>query len=92
MVPFDNIWERLYHRILLLPVVLGISYEVLQVTNKVRNIPILKWLGYPELSLQLFTTREPTNDQVAVAITSFNKILEREKSLENDLCKAKEIV
>ena len=40
---------RLISRILLIPVVLGISFEVLQATNAVRNVPVLRYLGYPGL-------------------------------------------
>lgn len=85
MIPFDNIWERLLHRIALIPVVLGVSYEVLQFTNKLRHIPILKWLGYPGLALQLLTTKEPTDEQVEVAIASFNEMLRREALYEQQL-------
>ncbi|TWI55966.1 DUF1385 domain-containing protein [Halalkalibacter nanhaiisediminis] len=92
MVPFDNIWERLLHRIALIPVVLGISYEVLQLTNKVREIPVLKWLGYPGLSLQLLTTKEPKDDQVEVAIASFNEMLKREANYEQENKEATEVV
>lgn len=81
-IPYDNIWERLLHRIALIPVVLGISYEVLQFTNNLRDIPVLKWLGYPGLSLQLLTTKEPKDDQVEVAIVSFNEMLARENAYE----------
>jgi uncharacterized protein YqhQ len=82
-VPSDPLWERLLYRILLIPVVLGASYEVLQLTNKVREIPFLKWLGYPGLWLQLLTTKEPKNDQVEVAIASFNELKKREDEFEN---------
>jgi uncharacterized protein YqhQ len=92
LVPFDNIWERLVHRITLIPVVLGISYEVLQLTNKVRDIPILKWLGYPGLGLQLLTTKEPKNDQVEVAIASFEEMLQREEMYAKQLNEKTEIV
>jgi len=73
---WDSIWERLLLRILLLPVVLGVSYEVLRATNALRNIPVLRWLGYPGLWLQLLTTKEPSDDQVAVSIASFNRMRE----------------
>ncbi|MBO1911113.1 DUF1385 domain-containing protein, partial [Microvirga sp. 3-52] len=79
LVPADPLWLRLVNRILLIPVVLGVSFEVLQLTNAVRNIPVLKYLGYPGLWLQLLTTKEPTDDQVEVAILSFEKLLEVEE-------------
>lgn len=79
LVPTDPLWLRIVNRLALIPVVLGISFEVLQLTNKVRHIPILRFLGYPGLWLQLLTTKEPTNDQVEVAIASFNELLRMEK-------------
>jgi uncharacterized protein YqhQ len=78
-VQYDNLWERIYQRILLLPLVLGASYEVLRLTNAMREWPVLKYLGYPGLWLQLLTTKEPKDDQVEVAIASFNYMLDRDK-------------
>ena len=63
LVPTDPLWARVINRILLIPVVLGISFEVLQFTNRLRDIPVLRVLGYPGLWLQLLTTKEPTDDQ-----------------------------
>ncbi|PWA13225.1 DUF1385 domain-containing protein [Pueribacillus theae] len=81
-VPYDPLWQRLVYRIFLIPVVLGISFEVLQVTNKMRNIPVLRFLGYPGLWLQLLTTKEPTNKQVEVSILSFQEMLKRDEQYE----------
>lgn len=78
LVPTDPLWARVINRILLIPVVLGISFEVLQITNLVRNVPVLRVLGYPGLWLQLLTTKEPTDDQVEVAIASFDELLRLE--------------
>lgn len=79
LVPADPLWLRILNRLLLIPVVLGISFEVLQITNKLRNVPVLKYLGYPGLWLQLLTTKEPDDKQVEVAIASFEKLLEIEE-------------
>ena len=78
-VPSDPFWLRIVNRIALIPVVLGVSFEVLQATNACRNIPGLRFLGYPGLWLQLLTTKEPTDDQVEIAIASFNKLREIEQ-------------
>ncbi|GIN85509.1 membrane protein [Heyndrickxia sporothermodurans] len=79
LIPVDPLWLRLVDRLALIPIVLGISFEVLQLTNKLRNIPVLRYLGYPGLWLQLLTTKEPTDDQVEVAIASFNQLLKIEQ-------------
>jgi uncharacterized protein YqhQ len=73
---WDSIWERLWIRLLLLPVVIGLSYEVLRFTNSVRMVPLLRYLGYPGLWLQKLTTKEPSDEQVEVAIASFQRMVE----------------
>jgi len=78
---WDTMGERILQRIVLLPIVLGVSYEVLRWTNALRDIPVLKWLGAPGLWLQLLTTKEPNNDQVAVSIASFNRMRELDRQV-----------
>ncbi|PYI55255.1 DUF1385 domain-containing protein [Paenibacillus flagellatus] len=78
---YDTLWERLVLRIALLPLVIGLSYEVLRVTNSMRDIPVLRFLGYPGLWLQKLTTKEPDDSQVEVSIASFNRMLELERDL-----------
>ncbi|RAP76502.1 DUF1385 domain-containing protein [Paenibacillus montanisoli] len=80
---WDSLWERIYLRILLLPVVLGASYEALRFTNALRDLPVLRFLGYPGLWLQKLTTKEPTDEQVAVSIASFNRMLELDGQVAN---------
>lgn len=74
--PYDNVWDRIWTRLIYLPLVIGISYEVLRITNQVRDILILRYLGYPGLWLQKLTTREPKDDQVEVAIAAFVRMRE----------------
>ncbi len=57
-------------RILLLPVVAGISYELLKFSAK---FSWLKWLTYPGIWTQKLTTRKPTARQIEVAIAAVNK-------------------
>ncbi|RDI41179.1 DUF1385 domain-containing protein [Falsibacillus pallidus] len=78
LVPTSPLWLRIVDRLALIPVVLGISFEVLQLTNKLRSVPVLRYLGYPGLWLQLLTTKEPADDQVEVAIASFKEMLKME--------------
>ncbi|WP_309087528.1 DUF1385 domain-containing protein [Domibacillus sp.] len=91
LVPTEPFYVRVLNRLALIPVVLGLSFEVLQLTNKVRDVPGLKWLGYPGLWLQLLTTKDPSDDQVEVAIASFKKLISIEESTAKGL-KADEIV
>ncbi|MCL6587065.1 MAG: DUF1385 domain-containing protein, partial [Anoxybacillus sp.] len=41
-VPVDPLWVRIVNRLALIPVVLGISFEVLQLTNRLRDVPVLR--------------------------------------------------
>ncbi|MFC7394248.1 DUF1385 domain-containing protein [Scopulibacillus cellulosilyticus] len=84
-VPTDPLWLRLIYRILLIPVDLGIAYEVLRFTNKLRHVPVLKWLGYPGLWLQLLTTKEPDSEQIEVAICAFEEMRKREAAFQENL-------
>ncbi|MGG4553002.1 DUF1385 domain-containing protein [Paenibacillus humicus] len=81
---WDNVWERMYIRLLLLPLVIGVSFELLRLTNAVRDIPVLRFLGYPGLWLQLLTTKEPKDDQVEVSIASFNRMRELDAQYERE--------
>ncbi|MDP5275684.1 DUF1385 domain-containing protein [Chengkuizengella axinellae] len=74
--PYNDLWGRIIQRLVLLPVVIGVSYEVLRFTNSLREIPVLRYLGYPGLMLQKLTTKQPTDDQVEVSIASFKHMLE----------------
>ena len=82
LVPTDPLWMRVVNRLALIPVVLGIAFEVLQLTNKLRDVPVLRFLGYPGLWLQMLTTKEPTDDQTEVAILSFKRLVSLEEKPE----------
>ncbi|MCG7406286.1 DUF1385 domain-containing protein [Paenibacillus sp. ACRRX] len=81
-VSYDSLMERVLWRLALLPLVIGVSYEFLRFTNALRDVPVLRFLGYPGLWLQLLTTKEPSDDQVEVSIASFNRMLELDKQLQ----------
>lgn len=81
-VGYDTLWERIIQRLLLLPVVIMVSYEFLRFTNNLRETPVLRFLGYPGLWLQLLTTKEPNDSQVEVSIASFNRVRELDAQFE----------
>lgn len=70
-------------RIALLPLIAGISYEILKMSDKQKNSIALKLISMPGLSLQKITTKEPTNEQIAVAIASLKSLLELENARKN---------
>jgi uncharacterized protein YqhQ len=78
---YDNLFERIVQRLLWLPLVIGVSYELLRFTNSLREVPVLRYLGYPGLWLQKLTTKQPLDDQVEVSIASFNRMREAEQRI-----------
>jgi len=69
---------RIVSRILLLPVIAGISYEVIRFSAAHRDNSIIGALVAPGLALQRLTTREPTDDMVEVAVAALKPVLEAE--------------
>jgi uncharacterized protein YqhQ len=65
-------------RILLLPLIAGITYELIRFAGKHTDNRILMTLLAPGLWLQRLTTREPTLDQLEVSIRALREVLERE--------------
>jgi uncharacterized protein YqhQ len=62
-------------RLLLLPAIAGLSYEVLRFTAKHRAAPLFAVLVAPGLALQRITTQEPTDDMLEVAIAALEEAL-----------------
>jgi uncharacterized protein YqhQ len=59
---------NLSYRLLLIPVISGISYELLRLSGKYKDSPITKIFVAPGLAFQLLTTKEPTDDMLEVSI------------------------
>jgi len=66
---------RILSRIALVPLVAGISYEMIRLTSKYRDSKLAKIIISPGLALQYLTTREPSSDQIEVAIEAVKSIL-----------------
>jgi uncharacterized protein YqhQ len=66
---------RIASRLLLLPVIAGIAYEVLRFTGKHARNPIIRAIITPNLALQRLTTREPDDGMIEVAITALQTVL-----------------
>ena len=72
---FDIWWLRLLSRIVLIPVVAGISYEVLRFSTRYQEHFLMKVIIWPGLAMQKLTTREPTLDMLEVAIQALAPVL-----------------
>ncbi len=78
-LPFHSFWLRFLGRIVLLPVIAGLSYEFIRFAAKSKG-PLWKWASQPGLWLQRVTTREPDDGQLETAI----KALETAMTLEQN--------
>jgi uncharacterized protein YqhQ len=71
------VW-RILSRILLIPVVAGLGYEVIKFGAAHRNNRLVRWFLAPSLALQRLTTREPDLDMLEVAIAALKRVLAEE--------------
>lgn len=71
---WPNLILRIVSRILLIPVIAGLSYELLKWAGRTDN-PVVRILSYPGLMLQKLTTAEPTKEQLEVGILSLKAVL-----------------
>lgn len=67
----DTIFLRVIVRLLLVPIIAGLAYELLKATGKTDNV-FIRLLTKPALFFQRFTTKEPSEDMVEVAIKAIN--------------------
>lgn len=73
---------RLVSRIVLIPFVAAVSYELIRFASQHRNIFIFDWLIVrPSLALQSLTTREPADAMIEVAVASFQDVRRKEEAL-----------
>lgn len=68
-------WVRLVGRLLLIPIIAGVSYEFIQWAGRSSN-SVVCWLSKPGLALQKLTTKEPTPDMVEVAIAAVEAVFD----------------
>ncbi len=83
-LPIDNFWAKFAARIALLPVIVGISYEVIRFAAQ-RRRGLLSVITRPGLWLQRITTQAPSNDQTQVAICALEKAMELERAQGGEL-------
>ncbi len=75
---WKNVWIRIGYRLLLLPVVAGVSYEIIKFAGKYPT-GVVGWLTKPGLWLQKLTTNEPDESQLEVAIAAMKAVIPENK-------------
>jgi len=79
-------------RIVFVPLIAGISYEIIRFAAKHQDKSWVRWITAPGLSLQKITTKPPTRDQLEVAIRALEEALTLEKTHHASARNACEIV
>jgi uncharacterized protein YqhQ len=78
LVGVRSTWLMILSRIVLVPVIAGVSYEFIYFIGRHTDNVIARLLSRPGLWLQSLTTREPDNSQIEVAITALQQVIDSE--------------
>jgi uncharacterized protein YqhQ len=84
LIPFATFWPRFASRVVLLPLIAGISYEIIRFAAKHRG-SLFALMTAPGLWLQRITTRTPSDDQAVCAITALENAMSLEKERGGEL-------
>jgi uncharacterized protein YqhQ len=76
LVGRQSIGVMIGSRVLLIPVIAAVGYEILKFGAKHRANPIVKAIMAPGILVQMITTKQPSDDQIEVAIVSMQQALE----------------
>jgi uncharacterized protein YqhQ len=79
LVPFTTFWARFASRIVLLPVIAGVSYEIIRFAAKHRG-SLFAMMTAPGLWLQRITTKPPSDEQAQCAIVALDHAMDLEKA------------
>jgi uncharacterized protein YqhQ len=78
----DTFAVRVLSRIVLIPLIAAMAYEIIRFGGAFQSNPITQVLMWPNLALQKLTTRQPDDAQVEVALTALREVLYAEGALE----------
>lgn len=88
-ISVENMWLRMVLRILLIPLIAGLSYEFIMFAGK-SGSPVVAVLSMPGLWLQSLTTKEPDTDMLEVAIASVEAVFDWKQFLKSGAAAAPE--
>ena len=83
IIRVDTLWLRLATRVLLIPVIAGISYEILKLAGN-SDHPLVNLISKPGLWVQRLTTKEPTEDMIEVAIRAVEEVFDWKSYLKQE--------
>lgn len=74
-----GLWWRIGSRLLAIPIIAGLAFELLRLGARYPKSAFMRIVMTPGLWLQKITTKPPDDDQIEVAVASFNEVLRREQ-------------
>lgn len=90
---WPSLWERIASRIILMPVIAGVSYELIRYAGAHTDNPLVRIAITPGLLLQKLTTRQPDDSQIEVAIASLKAVVPPEDlAQETETCPEEKLV
>ena len=90
---WPSLWERIASRIILMPVIAGVSYELIRYAGAHTDNPLVRIAITPGLLLQKLTTRQPDDSQIEVAIASLKAVVPPEDlAQEPEACPEEKLV
>ena len=84
IIPSNNLIFKTIIQVILFPFLAGFSYELVMYTNYLPKF--LRFLAYPAMSIQLITTKEPSDDKIELAIYTLFGCVDGEKEVSVDKC------
>lgn len=75
VIRVDNVWMRIVSRIVLIPVIAGVSYEFLRIAGR-SDSALVNLLSKPGMWMQNLTTKEPDDSMIEVAIAAVNAVFD----------------
>lgn len=82
-IPRTTYWLRILIQLVLVPFIAAASYEIIKLARRHEQSRVVKAVMAPGLFLQRLTAREPSSDQIEVAIAALTRVLELERETED---------
>jgi uncharacterized protein YqhQ len=74
----EPLWWRFASRLVLVPLVAAVSYEVIRFAGAHQRWPVIRWLFAGNIALQYLTTRPPDDEHIQVAVAAFERVRDAE--------------
>lgn len=81
IVTWNTLWLRLVIKIALLPLIVGISYEIIRLAGRYDNV-VTRIISAPGLALQRITTKEPDDSQIEVAVAALKAVIPNDRDVD----------